>query len=239
MTNTLPSKNEPNATQALRKEAPSACSSTSGRATDIGLALITPIVGQEFLDSHNLRDPLNRGLQYGVKQVFSAAGASTRQFKRIQGLGKAPTRLKASGADYFDLTPDDDQKMIVETVERVRRGDPAARRPRRRRRRDLPAGPDRQGRRTGHHRDQHPRGFRRHRRAPLDGHQRARRRGAGLRRHGTGAADPRARRRRVGAHPLGQRRPAGHLPARSSPARTSRRPAWRSPNRTRCSTRPR
>jgi alkylation response protein AidB-like acyl-CoA dehydrogenase len=49
--------------------------------------------------------------------VFSAVGASTRQFKRIQGLGKAPTRLKASGADYFDLTPDEDQKMILETVE--------------------------------------------------------------------------------------------------------------------------
>jgi alkylation response protein AidB-like acyl-CoA dehydrogenase len=86
-------------------------------ATDIGLALITPIVGQEFLDRYNLRDPLNRSLKYGVKQAFSVAGASTRQFKRIQGLGKAPTRLKASGADYFDLTPDDDQKMIMETVE--------------------------------------------------------------------------------------------------------------------------
>ena len=86
-------------------------------ATDIGLALITPLVGQEFLDRYNLRDPLNRSLKYGVKQAFSAAGASTRQFKRIQGLGKAPTRLKASGADYFDLTPDDDQKMIMETVE--------------------------------------------------------------------------------------------------------------------------
>ena len=82
----------------------------------IGLALITPIVGQEFLDRHNLRDPLNQGLRYGVKTVFSAAGASTRQFKRVQGLGKTPTRLKASGSDYFDLTPDDDQKMIVETV---------------------------------------------------------------------------------------------------------------------------
>jgi alkylation response protein AidB-like acyl-CoA dehydrogenase len=86
-------------------------------AIDIGLALITPIVGQEFLDRYKLRDPLNRTLRYGVKQVFAAAGASTRQFKRIQGLGKAPTRLKASGADYFDLTPDDDQKMILATVE--------------------------------------------------------------------------------------------------------------------------
>ena len=42
--------------------------------TDIGLALITPIVGQEFLDQHNLRDPLNRGLRYGVKHVFSVVG---------------------------------------------------------------------------------------------------------------------------------------------------------------------
>ena len=83
---------------------------------DIGLALITPIVGQEFLDRYNLRDPLNRGLRYGVKQVFSVAGATNRQFKKVSGGKGGPTRLKASGADYFDLTPDDDQKMIVETV---------------------------------------------------------------------------------------------------------------------------
>ncbi|MGE2834798.1 acyl-CoA dehydrogenase family protein [Mycobacterium sp. SMC-4] len=86
-------------------------------ATDIGLALITPLLGQDFLDKYNLRDPLNRGLRYGVKQAFSAAGASTRQFKRIQGLGKPATRLKPGGSDLFDLTPDDDQKMIVATVE--------------------------------------------------------------------------------------------------------------------------
>ncbi|HEU4363155.1 MAG TPA: acyl-CoA dehydrogenase family protein [Mycobacterium sp.] len=85
--------------------------------TEIGLALVTPLVGQEFLDRYNLRDPLNRGLRYGVKTVFSVAGASSRQFKKIQGLGKAPTRLKASGKNYFDLTPDDDQKLIVETVD--------------------------------------------------------------------------------------------------------------------------
>lgn len=85
--------------------------------TDIGLALITPLVGQEFLDRYNLRDPLNRALRYGVKQAFSVVGASTRQFKRVQGLRGGPTRLKASGQDYFDLTPDDDQKLIVETVD--------------------------------------------------------------------------------------------------------------------------
>ncbi len=83
---------------------------------DVAMAALSPIIGQEFLDRHNLRGPFNRGLKYGVRTGFSAIGTSTRQFKKVQGLGKAPTRLKASGADYFDLTPDDDQKMIVETV---------------------------------------------------------------------------------------------------------------------------
>ncbi|MDT5292253.1 MAG: hypothetical protein QOG79_6338 [Mycobacterium sp.] len=117
MTNTLPDKNG-------TKQRPKRSGSESGvglqrhkrTATDIGLALITPFLGQEFLDRHGLRDPLNRGLRYGVKTAFSTIGASTRQFKRVQGLGKAPTRLRPSGADYFDLTPDEDQKMILETV---------------------------------------------------------------------------------------------------------------------------
>ncbi|MCV7150315.1 acyl-CoA dehydrogenase family protein [Mycolicibacterium pyrenivorans] len=110
MTNTLPSKRGGHESAVgLQKH--------KRTAIDVGMALLTPIMGQEFLDRHNLRDPLNRAIKYGVKHGFSAAGASTRQFKRIQGIGKSPTRLKASGADYFDLTPDDDQKMIVETVE--------------------------------------------------------------------------------------------------------------------------
>ncbi len=118
MTNTLPSENGTKSRpKRTGKESAVGLHRHKRTPTDIGLALITPIVGQEFLDRYNLRDPLNRGLKYGVKQVFSAVGASTRQFKRIQGLGKAPTRLKASGADYFDLTPDEDQKMILETVE--------------------------------------------------------------------------------------------------------------------------
>src|SRR6476646_11921985 len=114
MTNTLPSKK--------RSSRESAVGLHTHKRTpiDIGLALITPIVGQEFLDRYNLRDPLNRGLKYGVKQVFSAAGATTRQFKKVSGTAGGPKRLKAGGSqkgsDYFDLTPDDDQKMIVETV---------------------------------------------------------------------------------------------------------------------------
>ncbi|MGE2814388.1 acyl-CoA dehydrogenase family protein [Mycobacterium heidelbergense] len=84
---------------------------------DITMALLTPLVGQEFLDKYHLRDPLNRALRYGTKTIFSTAGATTRQFKRVQNLRGGPTRLKSSGKDYYDLTPDDEQKMIVETLE--------------------------------------------------------------------------------------------------------------------------
>jgi alkylation response protein AidB-like acyl-CoA dehydrogenase len=121
MTNTLPAKN--GTKQRDRRSGPESAVGLHKHkrsATDIGIALLTPLVGQEFLDRYNLRGPLNTGLRYGVRTAFSAVGASTRQFKRVQGLGKPATRLAANrsekGSDYFDLTPDDDQKMIVETV---------------------------------------------------------------------------------------------------------------------------
>lgn len=115
MTNTLPSKNG-SRPKRTGKESAVGLRKHKRTATHLGLALVTPLVGQEFLDRYKLRDPLNRGLRYGVKQAFSAAGAATRQFKRVSGSSSGPTRLKTSGSDYFDLTPDDEQKMIVETV---------------------------------------------------------------------------------------------------------------------------
>lgn len=84
---------------------------------DIALALLTPFVGQEFLDKYHLRDPLNDGLRYGTKTLFSTAGAASRQFKKVKSIRSGPTRLKSSGKDYYDLRPDDEQKMIVETLE--------------------------------------------------------------------------------------------------------------------------
>jgi alkylation response protein AidB-like acyl-CoA dehydrogenase len=118
MTNTVANTNgsKPHPRRAARK---SAVGEHKHKRTgiDIALGLLTPIVGQEFLDKYHLRDPLNRTLRYGVRTGFSVAGATTRQFKRVQGLRRGPTRLKATGNDYFDLTPDDDQKLIIETVD--------------------------------------------------------------------------------------------------------------------------
>ena len=85
---------------------------------DRGMALLTPVISGDFLDRRGLRDRFNKVLKFGVQHGFSAVGATTRQFSRVQGLGKPPARLAPTGAGYFDLTPDDDQKMIVETVSR-------------------------------------------------------------------------------------------------------------------------
>jgi alkylation response protein AidB-like acyl-CoA dehydrogenase len=121
MTASAPSKTSPSRPSRRRKR--------RGRETgvglqphkrtgiDIALALLAPIVGQDFLDKYHLRGPLNRTLRYGTKTIFSTAAATGRQFKRVQSLRSGPTRLKSSGKDDFDLTPDDDQKLIIETVD--------------------------------------------------------------------------------------------------------------------------
>ena len=86
MTNTLPSNNG-SAPRRKRKDKESAVGLRKHKrtATDVALALVTPLVGQEFLDRYKLRDPLNGGLKYGAKQVFSVAGAASRQFRRASG----------------------------------------------------------------------------------------------------------------------------------------------------------
>src|SRR6202000_405462 len=126
MTDILPGSKTPSKAARLRSRRQGRQSSVGMRphkrtGIDIALALITPIVGQEFLDKYHLREPLNRGLRYGTKTIFSTAGATTRQFKRAQNLRSGPTRLKSSGKDFFDLTPDDEQKMIVETLDEFAR----------------------------------------------------------------------------------------------------------------------
>ena len=83
---------------------------------DVALGLLTPVVGQEFLDKYGLRTILNRGLRQGVRQMYSASGTAGRQFKKVQGLRGGPTRLGPGKSDLFDLRPDEDQKLIADTV---------------------------------------------------------------------------------------------------------------------------
>ena len=62
------------------------------------------------LDRHNLRDPFNRTPQTkGFRVGFSAIGAGAA-VQEGAGRWHVADPAEIHGADYFDLTPDDDQR---------------------------------------------------------------------------------------------------------------------------------
>ncbi|MFG2445727.1 acyl-CoA dehydrogenase family protein [Nocardia fluminea] len=79
---------------------------------------LTTITGSELAGKYNLRKPIERVTYEGTKTGFRTLGAATRTFAKVAGGGE-PKRLvdnESKTKDYFDLTPSDEQQMIVETV---------------------------------------------------------------------------------------------------------------------------
>ena len=82
----------------------------------IGLAVLNRIASSPVIDKLGLRKVAERAVYQGAKSGFQVAGASNRAFKRINGGGK-PQRLSSTGdSGVFDLTPTEDQEMIVGVV---------------------------------------------------------------------------------------------------------------------------
>ncbi|MFE3291661.1 acyl-CoA dehydrogenase family protein [Rhodococcus sp. NPDC059234] len=87
-------------------------------AMGAAMRVLTRITGSDLAEKYNLREPINRVTYEGTKTGFKTLGAATRTFAKVSGGGQ-PKRLPdaaAKTADYFDLTPTDEQQMIVETV---------------------------------------------------------------------------------------------------------------------------
>ncbi|KHL11191.1 UNVERIFIED_CONTAM: butyryl-CoA dehydrogenase [Mumia flava] len=81
-----------------------------------GLAVLNRIAGLPVLDRFNLRGPSERIVYHGTRTGFRTAAAVSRTFTKAQGRG-APTRPAAvSSAGVFDLTPTEDQRMMVDLV---------------------------------------------------------------------------------------------------------------------------
>ncbi len=82
------------------------------------MRVMTTLTGSELAEKYKLREPINRLTYEGTKTGFRTLGRATRAFNKVAGGGQ-PKRLPANESrnkDYFDLTPSDEQKMIVETV---------------------------------------------------------------------------------------------------------------------------
>jgi alkylation response protein AidB-like acyl-CoA dehydrogenase len=85
-------------------------------AMGFGLAALTRLAGSRVIDKAGLREPVQNLVKAGTRTGFRAAGAATRSFTSVQRLGKPARLAPASDAGLFDLTPSEDQQLIVETV---------------------------------------------------------------------------------------------------------------------------
>ncbi|WP_230973382.1 acyl-CoA dehydrogenase family protein [Aeromicrobium terrae] len=82
----------------------------------IGLAVLNRIASSPAIDKLGLRKATERAVYQGAKGGFQAAGAAARTFKRVKGSGKPKRQSSAPDAGVFDLTPTEDQEMIVGVV---------------------------------------------------------------------------------------------------------------------------
>jgi len=97
----------------------------------IGLAVLNRIASSPIVDRLNLRSSTEKAVYQGAKGGFRAAGAAGRTFKRVKGSGKPARLARISDSGVFDLTPSEDQEMIVGVITEfatkvLRPGAPAA-----------------------------------------------------------------------------------------------------------------
>jgi alkylation response protein AidB-like acyl-CoA dehydrogenase len=82
----------------------------------LGLAAITRLAGSKTLDRVGLSEPVRHLIAAATKNGFRVAGAANRKFASARRLGAPARPAKAGEAELFDLTPSEEQQMIVETV---------------------------------------------------------------------------------------------------------------------------
>ncbi|ACU98002.1 Acyl-CoA dehydrogenase [Saccharomonospora viridis] len=85
-------------------------------AMGFGLAALNRLAGSPLLDRTGLRKPVENVVATATRQGFRVAGAAQRTFKATTRLGKPARLAPTSETGLFDLTPTDEQQMIVETV---------------------------------------------------------------------------------------------------------------------------
>lgn len=84
------------------------------RSMALALRGLNRLAGSEVMDRLGIRAPAERFVYRATRDGFRVAGQAARSFSAVQKLGK-PARLKPTKErELFDLTPDDEQQMLVE-----------------------------------------------------------------------------------------------------------------------------
>ncbi len=88
--------------------------SIADQAMGAGLRALNRFAGLEVVDRVGLRDPAERILYRATRNGFRAANAAGRTFTAAQGLTGPARQARPKPQELFDLTPSDEQEMIVE-----------------------------------------------------------------------------------------------------------------------------
>ena len=85
-------------------------------AMGVGLAALNRLAQAGAIDKLRMRKPVERAVFEGSKAGFRAAGVANRTFTSVQKRSKPARQTSAGERGLFDLTPSDEQQMIVEAT---------------------------------------------------------------------------------------------------------------------------
>ena len=86
------------------------------RGMAVGLRALNRLAGNGLIDRFGLRDPAQRVLHGASKATVRTATRAGRTFAATQKLSKPARQPRSGRSDLFDLTPDEEQQMLRESV---------------------------------------------------------------------------------------------------------------------------
>lgn len=89
---------------------------TADKSMGLALRAVRTLAESDLLDRVGLRKQVERALYNGSREGFRAAGAASRTFAAAQKLGRPARQKKIKPRELFDVTPDEDQQMLIEVA---------------------------------------------------------------------------------------------------------------------------
>src|SRR5947209_2946704 len=86
------------------------------RSMAVGLRALNRLASSPLIDRLGLRDPAERVLHEASKATVRTATRAGRTFAATQKLSRPVRQPKGKRSDLFDLTPDDEQRMLRDSV---------------------------------------------------------------------------------------------------------------------------
>jgi alkylation response protein AidB-like acyl-CoA dehydrogenase len=86
------------------------------RGMAVGLRALNRLASNPLIDRFGLRDSAERVLHEASKATVRTATRAGRTFSATQKLSKPARQPRAGRSDLFDLTPDDEQRMLRQSV---------------------------------------------------------------------------------------------------------------------------